>query len=71
MGNTLQGPDTAGYAIVNFTLFSQNLVKNLDFSASIYNLLDTSYSDPASRFHLQPSLPQEGRTFRVQLTYRF
>jgi len=71
MGNTLQGPDTAGYAIVNFTLFSQNLVKNLDFSASIYNLLDTTYSDPASRFHLQPSLPQEGRTFRVQLTYRF
>jgi len=71
MGNTLQGPDTAGYAMVNFTLFSENLVKNLDFSASIYNLLDTKYSDPASRFHLQPSLPQPGRTFRVQLTYRF
>jgi len=27
----------------NFTLFSRNLVKNLEFSASVYNLLDRKY----------------------------
>jgi iron complex outermembrane receptor protein len=70
-GDTLTGADAPGYAIVNFNLFSQNLVKNLDVSAGIYNLLDTKYFDPASRFHLQDVIQQDGRTFRLKLTYRF
>jgi len=70
-GDTLSGADVPGYAIVNFTLFSQNLVKNLEVSASIYNLLDKTYSDPASNFHLQNAIQQDGRTFRVKVTYRF
>ncbi len=68
---TVAGADVPGYAVVNFTLFSQNLVKNLDVSASIYNLLDKTYYDPSSRFHLQNAIQQDGRTFRVKLTYRF
>ena len=68
---TVPGPDVPGFATVNFTLFSQNIVKNLDVSASIYNLLDKTYSEPSSRFHLQNAIPQDGRTFRVKLTYRF
>jgi len=70
-GEDVPGRDAAGFGVVNFTLFSQNLVKNLEFSASIYNLLDTSYSDPATRFHHQDLIPQDGRTFRLNLTYRF
>jgi outer membrane receptor for ferrienterochelin and colicins len=70
-GEDVPGREAAGYGVVNFTLFSQNLVKNLDFSASIYNLLDTGYSDPATRFHHQDLIPQDGRSFRVKLTYRF
>jgi iron complex outermembrane receptor protein len=70
-GQTLPGPDAPDYAVVNFTLFSQNLVKNLDVSASVYNLLDTKYFDPSSRFHLQNAIQQDGRTFRLKLTYRF
>ena len=70
-GEDVPGRDAPGYGVVNFTLFSQNLVKNLDFSASIYNLLDTGYSDPATRFHHQDLIPQDGRSFRVKLTYRF
>jgi iron complex outermembrane receptor protein len=68
---TVQGADAGGYGIVNLTLFSQNLVKNLEFSASIYNLLDRHYSDPASRFHVQDTIEQDGRGFRVKLAYRF
>jgi iron complex outermembrane receptor protein len=70
-GQTFPGSDAPGYAIVNFTLFSQNIVKNLEVSGSIYNLLDKTYYDPASRFHLQNAIQQDGRTFRVKLTYKF
>jgi outer membrane receptor for ferrienterochelin and colicins len=70
-GNTLPGEDTEGFGVLNFTLFSQNLIKNLEFSASIYNLLDASYADPSTRFHLQDQLPRDGRSFRLKLTYRF
>ncbi len=70
-GQTIPGSDVAEYSILNFTLFSQNLVKNLEFSASVYNLLDQSYSDPATGIHAQSEIPQDGRTFRVKLTYRF
>jgi iron complex outermembrane receptor protein len=68
---TVQGEDVAAYGLVNFTLYSRNLIKNLEFSASIYNLLDRRYSDPASRFHVQDAIEQDGRTFRIKLTYRF
>ena len=70
-GLDVPGRDAGGYGIVNFTLFSQNLLKNLEISGSVYNLLDTSYSDPATRFHHQDLIPQDGRTFRIKLTYRF
>ena len=70
-GNTLRGPDTPEYAIVNFTLFSQNLVKNLDVSASVYNLFNNTYYDPSSRLHMQNAIQQNGINFRVKLTYRF
>ena len=68
---TVQGEDAASYGIVNLTLFTQHLVKNLEFSASVYNLLDRRYGDPASRFHVQDIIEQDGRTFRLKLTYRF
>ena len=70
-GQTDIGPDAPGYTVVNLTLFSQNLLKNLEASASVYNLLDTTYFDPASRLHLQNKIAQDGRTFRLKLTYRF
>ena len=70
-GDTLAGADAPGYAVVNFTLFSQNLIKNLDISASVYNLFDKTYFDPASNFHQQDVIQQDGRTFRVKVTYRF
>jgi len=68
---TIQGQTAGAYTLVNFTLFSRELAKNLEVSATIYNLFNTQYSDPASRFHLQDLIPQDGRTFRVKATYRF
>lgn len=71
-GSTTQpGPDAPGFAVVNLTLYSRNLVKNLDASAGLYNLLDHKYDEPATRFHLQNVIPQDGLAFRVKLTYHF
>jgi outer membrane receptor for ferrienterochelin and colicins len=68
---TVQGEQAGAYGIVNLTLYSQNLIKHLDFSASVYNLLDRRYEDPASLFHVQDIIQQNGRSFRVKLTYHF
>jgi iron complex outermembrane receptor protein len=68
---TVPGETAGGYGVVNLTLFSQKLIKNLEFSASVYNLLNTRYLDPASDFHVQDLIQQDGRTFRVKLTYRY
>jgi len=68
---TVQGVTAGGYGIVNLTLFGRNLIKNLEFSASVYNLLNRRYGDPASAFHVQDVIAQDGRTFRLKLTYHF
>ncbi len=70
-GVTLTDSDSPGFTVVNFTLYSQNLVKNLDASASIYNLLNSQYDEPATRFHLQNVIQQDGITFRLKITYHF
>ncbi|MGH7972827.1 MAG: hypothetical protein ACREIC_29280, partial [Limisphaerales bacterium] len=68
---TVQGEEAGGFGVINFTLFSQKLIKNLEISASVYNLLDRHYVDPASQFHVQDVIVQDGRSFRIKLTYRF
>lgn len=70
-GTTVQGADAPEFAIVNLTLFSRELIPNMEFSASLYNVFDTTYYDPATRFHLQDKIEQDGRSFRVKLTYHF
>jgi iron complex outermembrane receptor protein len=71
------------FFVTNLTLFSRNLLKNLELSASLYNLFDYRYGDPGGVEHIQdparfvdPAHPldiiqQDGRTFRVKLTYKF
>jgi outer membrane receptor for ferrienterochelin and colicins len=66
------GPNSPGFTVVNFTLFSQNLfVKNLELSASVYNLLNTKFSEPSANAEPEPYIPQDGINFRLKLTYRF
>jgi iron complex outermembrane receptor protein len=68
---TVQGEEAGGAGVVNLTLLGKNLVKNLEFSTSVYNILGRRYSDPASQFHVQDLIEQDGRSFRVKLTYRY
>jgi outer membrane receptor for ferrienterochelin and colicins len=68
---TLAGNEEDDFFITNVTLFSQDLLKGLKASASVYNLFDKKYSDPGSEEHVQDSIRQDGLTFRVKLTYAF
>jgi len=68
--NTLNS-QTAGHTLSNLTLFSDRLAKNVEVSASVYNLFDKRYADPVGKELVQESIVQDGRSFRIKLTYNF
>ena len=68
---TAQGNRLPGQLIANLNLFSQEILKNLELSAGVYNLFDKRYHDPASPDFAQDLNPRDGRTFRVKMTYKF
>jgi outer membrane receptor protein involved in Fe transport len=68
---TLTGHSVDGAFLPNVTLVSSRLSRNLELSASIYNLTNVTYSDPGSEEHRQDSIVQDGRNYRVRLTYHF
>jgi outer membrane receptor for ferrienterochelin and colicin len=69
--HTLSGRTSSDYFLTNFTLFSQNLLKGVELSGSIYNLFDQRYGNPGSGEHLQDIIEQDGRTFWVRAKYSF
>jgi iron complex outermembrane receptor protein len=60
-----------GYAVANATLLAKKLPWGLELSASVYNILDKEYADPAGPEHFQDSLPQDGRNYRLKASCRF
>jgi outer membrane receptor for ferrienterochelin and colicins len=67
---TISGTETEDFFIANFT-FHTRFFSNLSLSASVYNIFDTRYSDPAGNEHRQDSIQQDGRAFRVRIGYGF
>jgi iron complex outermembrane receptor protein len=70
-GTTVASGTVGSYVVSNLTLLSSELLKGLDLSASVYNLFDRQFADPGTSDHDQVLIPQDGRTFRVMMTYRF
>ena len=68
---TLAGSDTKGFGVTNVTVLGRNIVKGLEISGSVYNLFDARYSDPGIEDRRPDLIPQDGRNFRVKLTYVF
>jgi iron complex outermembrane receptor protein len=68
---TLTNNYADGFWITNLTLTYENIVKGLELSASVYNLFDVDYGYPGGAEHRQDIIEQDGRSFRVKLTYRF
>ena len=65
---TLEGLTLDGVWLVNATLFTSRLKGAWEISLSVYNLLDTSYRDPAAT---PDSVEQDGRTLRLKLVAHF
>lgn len=61
--------DIPSYAIVNTTLRAKDLWKGLELSASLYNLLDHTYQDPAPT--LAKGFPTPGRSVFLRASYSF
>ncbi|HEX9078269.1 MAG TPA: hypothetical protein VF795_01695, partial [Desulfuromonadaceae bacterium] len=68
---TKAGNFTKGVVLTNLTLFSRDLIKGLEVSASVYNLFNTTYGDPGADEHRQDMITQDGINFRIKLAYRF
>lgn len=59
------------YWITNLTLLSRELVPGLELSGGVYNVFDQDFAITGFEEHRQRLIPQNGRSFRVKLTYRF
>jgi outer membrane receptor for ferrienterochelin and colicin len=68
---TLADREADAFFITNLTLYSRELMRGMELSGSIYNLFDASYGDPVGAEFRQDSIEQDGRSFRVKLTYTF
>jgi iron complex outermembrane receptor protein len=67
---TLENTYCDAFWVANLTL-SGKITKNLDVSASVYNLFNATYYFPGRPEHIEDQIQQDGRTFRLKLTYRF
>ena len=68
---TLAGTEVAPRLVPNLTIVSRKLPHGIELSASLYNIANHTYGDPGSEEHRQDMIMQNGRTFRVKLTYHF
>jgi iron complex outermembrane receptor protein len=68
---TVSNEYVPGFFLTNLTLFSQNIVQHLEASVSVYNLFDKEYGDPVSADFVQKTIQQDGRSYRLKLTYAF
>jgi outer membrane receptor for ferrienterochelin and colicins len=68
---SLDSSPVSPFSVFNFTVLGRNLGHHLDIAASIYNVLDKRYADPPSAANLQLPIPQDGRSFRVKLTWNW
>jgi outer membrane receptor for ferrienterochelin and colicins len=68
---TVLGTEVGASFVANATLSSEDLLGRLRVSASLYNLFNEPYADPVGQEIQGASVVQDGRTFRVKLTYQF
>jgi outer membrane cobalamin receptor len=76
---TATGGEIGGFGLLNLTLLCHSIGKDLEVSASVYNVLDKRYADSPSEEHFDNSTPprylnairQDGRNWRVQARYTF
>jgi outer membrane receptor for ferrienterochelin and colicins len=65
----LDGPPVSPLTTANLTLVGRNIAPHFDLSASAYNVLNKRYFDPPSSANFLLPIQQDGRSFRVKLTW--
>jgi outer membrane receptor protein involved in Fe transport len=68
---TRDGSDTRGYAVSNLHLSTDKWVKGMELGLGIRNLFDKRYVHPAADSNHQNALEQDGRSVRLQASYKF
>jgi len=68
---SLAGNRVPAFPIFNVTLLGHALNKHWDLSGSVYNLFDRRYFDVAPQEDRQDALQEDGRNFRLKLTWNF
>ena len=66
-----RGNEVAGALVANLNVLGRPFGKNLDVALGVYNLFDQDYADPGADEHLQAEIPQDGRSWRLKVDYRF
>ncbi|HEY4380059.1 MAG TPA: TonB-dependent receptor [Acidobacteriaceae bacterium] len=66
---TIASGAVSPFAVFNVDLLGRKIAKHVDVTASIYNLLDKTYYDPPSTAISQAAIQQDGRSFRVKMTW--
>jgi outer membrane receptor protein involved in Fe transport len=68
-GRQTQSGQLPSYTRMNLSLLYQP-IKSLDLSATLYDVFDNYLYDPGDEENLARE-PQDGRSFRLKLEYRF
>ena len=68
---SLNGTDLAGYALSNLQLTANDWLKGLALDLGIYNLFDKRYRQPGADSNWQNAIEQDGRSLRLDASYRF
>ena len=66
---TFAGGSISPFSVVNVSLLGRRLGKRIDLSASLYNALNKKYYDPPSPGLSELGVQQDGRNFRVKMTW--
>lgn len=68
---TITGARIGGFVLTHLNLSSRNLVPGLELSAGVNNLFDKAHAFPGAEDHLQDAIAQDGRSFRLNASFRF
>ena len=63
--------DLDGYLVANLRLINTRLWRGMGLAAGVYDLFDQRLLDPPGEEHDFSAIPQDGRTFGLELQYRF
>ena len=69
--HTISGGVAPGQVVTNLSLLAPLAFGRFDLSATVYNLFATEYGDPGANYQRQNTIPQDGRSFRVQTTLHY